>query len=182
MKKAKKKRQRKRTNWPVDWPRARDIYIEGGVDPITGEIIRIPFAEVGRLVKASKSTISRKARDEGWERKRIKRAEEKKKESDARLLALAEGEDYEIPTLVESRKGAIQAADLTVRRYIEQMKAGDVEIKTNDAIAAAKFLVSQLEAVYGIEGAEASTAIIAEGIPWKEIILAGAKHLKDIEE
>lgn len=172
----KRKKDGKRVRRPIDWPEARRIYIEGDIDPVTGAITKFTYADVARQLKASRSAITRKANSEGWERQRIKRREEK----ETAINELVK--DFEIPMLAEVRKQLIQTAYEAILEFAKQLKAGTVEIKVTDFNAIAKFLVSQLESVYGIEGAESETAIIVEGIAWKEIILAGAKHLKELEE
>ena len=172
----KRKKDGKRVRNPVDWPEARRIYIEGGIDPVTGTITKYTYAYVAKQLGASRSAICRKANSEGWERQRIKRREEK--EADISELL----KDFEIPMLAEVRKQLIQTAYEAILEFAKQLKAGTVEIKVTDFNAIAKFLVSQLESVYGIEGADEGTAIIVEGIAWKEIILSAATHLKDLEE
>lgn len=170
---AKRKKQKRH---PIDWVEAKRIYVEGGIDKVTGDIIKITYAEVARAVKASRSAITRKGNAEKWERERLKRKDERIKEIN-KIVA-----DFEIPTLAEIRKETIQAACALVKKFRENVLAGSVELTAREFIVIAPFLFSLLESVYGIEGDEHSGVIIAEGISWKEIILAGAKRLDELDD
>ncbi len=173
---AAKKRKKKQKRQAIDWSEAKRIYVEGGIDKTNGNIIKITYAEVARKVKASRSAICRKANDEHWERERLERKKEKEDAINKRVA------DEELPTLAEIKKTSIQAAAGLIRNFKDRVDKKEIELTAKEFILIAPFLFSLLEAVYGIEGDETGGVIIAEGISWKEIILAGAKKMNELME
>lgn len=169
---AKKKKKIK----PVDWIEAKRIYVEGGIDKHDGSITKISYADVARAVGAARSTITRKANDRNWERERLER---KKEKEDAINKRAADGE---IVKLGDIKITTIQALTKMVEDFKEQVVKGEIKLTPKEFILVAPFLFSLLETVYGVEGDETGGVIIADGIRWDEIILAGAYKIRELME
>ena len=129
-----------------DWETIEEFYIAGKVNPKSGTNEDYSFSDICRKFGGmTKATVKAQCDKRGW---KAEREAYKRRHREAIRKELQEAN---IPTIVEIRQTILQAELATVRRYIELLKTGEVEVKPLDALRAGEFIIAQYHILYGIQ-------------------------------
>ncbi len=138
----------KRSRSKYNWPMVKQVYIAGKLNPETGESEDYTYTEIAAMFNVkSISSVKKRADKAGWDEARNR---QKKKDEEKLRKKLEEMKVAELPDIIEMRRRLLKGQLLVLSKGIQQLEAGETEVKPIDIHRASEFIIQEYHTLFGI--------------------------------